>query len=70
VLALAGMVLGVVGAVVLSGSLRSQLYDVSPVDPISYIVAAVALAVAALFAGFLPARRSSRVNPVEALRAE
>ena len=70
VLALAGMVLGVVGAVVLSGSLRSQLYDVSPVDPVTYVVAAVALAVAALMAGFLPARRASRVNPVEAMRAE
>jgi putative ABC transport system permease protein len=49
---------------------RSQLYGITPHDPITIVAAALALAVVALVAGYIPARRATRVNPVLALRYE
>ena len=49
---------------------RSMLYGLSGADPISLIAAVVVLALAGLAAGYLPARRASRVDPVVALRYE
>jgi ABC-type lipoprotein release transport system permease subunit len=49
---------------------RSQLYGVSPNDPLSAIAATLTLAVVALLAGHRPAKRAMRINPVEALRSE
>jgi ABC-type antimicrobial peptide transport system permease subunit len=66
----AGLVLGFVGAVVLSRLVRSLLYGVSANDPLIYAVVTLVLICAALIACWLPARRASRVNPMVTLRAE
>jgi ABC-type antimicrobial peptide transport system permease subunit len=66
----AGIVLGIALALVLSRTLASLLFGVSPTDPSSYaLVAILLLGVAALACG-IPARRATRVSPMEALRAE
>jgi putative ABC transport system permease protein len=50
--------------------LAQILYEVSPSDPFALVAASVILAAAALIACFLPARRATHVDPIEALRAE
>jgi predicted permease len=69
-LAAAGLVLGLIGAAIAAALLRTQLYGVTPRDPIAYAVAAPALAFAVALAAWLPARRATRVNPLESLRAQ
>jgi putative ABC transport system permease protein len=69
-LAVLGCVLGTVGALAGARALRGLLFGVRPTDPLTFAaVAALILATAAL-ACWLPARRASRVDPVDALRAE
>ncbi len=65
-----GIALGLVGALVLSGILRSLLYEVRPRDPMTLAGVAILLVGVALAAAFIPARRAARVDPVMALRAE
>jgi ABC-type antimicrobial peptide transport system permease subunit len=65
-----GLGLGQVGAGVVTGILRSLLYEVNPRDPMTFAVVALVLVVVALAAAFIPARRAARVDPVLALRAE
>jgi ABC-type antimicrobial peptide transport system permease subunit len=65
-----GIAIGVVGAMWLARYLRSQLYAVSPFDPLVYAIVAVLLALVATTACLLPARRAMSVDPVEALRRE
>jgi putative ABC transport system permease protein len=67
---LIGIALGLVGALVLSGILRSLLYEVRPRDPLTLAAVAILLVAVALAAAFIPARRAARVDPVLALRAE
>jgi putative ABC transport system permease protein len=50
--------------------MKSLLFNVSPLDPITYITVPLLLAAAAAFASYLPARRAAAIDPVEALRAE
>jgi hypothetical protein len=69
-LALSGVALGVLGAVALSTLIASQLYGVSPRDPLTYTGVAGMLIFVALASGYLPALRASRVSPMTALRAE
>ncbi len=69
-LALIGIVAGVVGAVALTRVLSSLLYDVTPTDPATLTLVSVALAVTALLASYLPARRAAKVDPMVALRHE
>ena len=50
--------------------IRQFLYGVSAVDPITFLGIPAVLALVALVAAYVPARRASRVNPIEALRPE
>jgi predicted permease len=69
-LAGAGLVLGLLGALAATPILRSELYGVSPTDPAVFGGVLAVFAAVALLAGYLPARRASRVSPITALRAE
>ena len=66
----AGLVVGVVGALVLTRIMRSLLYQVSPSDPVAMVAAASLLAAAALLASWIPARVGTRVDPMITMRAE
>ena len=50
--------------------MKSLLFGISPLDPLTYAVAPMVLTAAAALAGYLPARRAAAVDPVETLRAE
>jgi len=65
-----GVVLGLAGAWGLGRLISSQLYGVTATDPVSIAAAATLLAAVALVAGYVPAWRATRVNPVLALRYE
>jgi predicted permease len=69
-LVLAGLVIGVPAALVGARLIAAQLFGLSPTDPLTLAVAAIVLTLVALLAGYLPARRASRVNPLNALRYE
>jgi len=66
----AGIVLGVLGALALSQTVRGLLFGVAATDPVTYLVAVLLLGGAALVACWLPARRATRVDPLVALRHE
>jgi putative ABC transport system permease protein len=65
-----GVLLGLAGAVVFSRILSSLLYNVTPTDPLTLAFVSFALAVIALLASYIPARRAAKVDPMEALRYE
>jgi predicted permease len=65
-----GTVIGLGGALALTRTLRSLLFDVSPEDPLTFVAVAALLAGIALAAAFLPARRATKVDPMLALRHE
>jgi putative ABC transport system permease protein len=66
----AGMVLGTAGAVFAARALRSFLFGVEPLDPVGFTAAVLLLGAVACLAGYLPARRATRADPLLALRAE
>jgi putative ABC transport system permease protein len=70
VLVSVGIALGLIGAIATSRALRSLLYGVGSIDLPAFAIAIIALALVALLACFLPARRATRVDPVVALRSE
>jgi ABC-type antimicrobial peptide transport system permease subunit len=65
-----GLVIGTLGALAGARLLREQLFGVAPNDPATFVTVALTLLGVAVLASWLPARRASRVNPVEALRTE
>jgi putative ABC transport system permease protein len=69
-LAIAGLFIGIVVAFALARLLKTQLYEISPNDPATYIAVPIVLILVAALAAFLPARRATRVDPVVALRHE
>jgi putative ABC transport system permease protein len=70
VLTSVGVVIGLGAAAGLARVLTSLLFDVKPVDPLTYVTVALLLMTATLLASYIPARRASNLNPVAALRAE
>ena len=65
-----GIACGVAAALALTRLMASLLFEVSPVDPLTYAAVCASLTAAALLATYLPALRATMVNPVTALRAE
>ena len=65
-----GMLVGLVAAAGLTQLMKSLLYGVSPIDPLTYAAVVGLLSAVSMVASYLPARRAAAVNPVEALRAE
>ena len=68
--AVAGIALGLAAAVALREAIASQLYGVAPLELSVFVMASVILFGVAAIACFVPARRASRVDAVELLRAE
>jgi putative ABC transport system permease protein len=68
--AVVGIVAGLLGAFALSRLLESMLFGVTARDPFTFAVVPLALALSVWLAGYIPARRATKVNPIEALRHE
>ena len=64
----AGSIAGLAGAVLSSVLLRNRLHGLSPLDPVAYLAVAGLLVLCAMAAGYWPARRIVRINPLETLR--
>jgi ABC-type antimicrobial peptide transport system permease subunit len=69
-LAGAGTVTGLAAAAGLTRLMKSVLFGISPVDPLTYTAMPLVLVAAVVLASYLPARRAAAVDPVETLRAE
>ena len=65
-----GVVIGMAASAGLSRLMKSLLFGISPLDPMTYAAVPLVLAAAAVLASYLPARRAASVDPVDALRAE
>jgi putative ABC transport system permease protein len=70
ILTLLGLAVGVPSALAASRLVRNLLFDVSTSDPATLATVALALTAVATLAGYVPARRATRVNPITALRSE
>jgi hypothetical protein len=70
IVAAAGLVLGIGGAIAFTRLMTSLLFGVEPLDPITFAAAPLVLAVIALIATYVPAERALAVDPVETMRAE
>jgi predicted permease len=67
-LALIGIAIGTVASFAVSQLIASLLFGTTPTDPLTFLVMALVLGAIALVAGYIPARRASRINPMVALR--
>ena len=65
-----GVAIGVMAAMAVTRLMTSLLFEVSPLDPVTYVAVAVLLVIAAAVASYVPARRAYAVQPVEALAAD
>jgi ABC-type antimicrobial peptide transport system permease subunit len=66
----AGVIIGLGAAAAVTQLMKSLLFGVSPMDPLTYVAIPLVLGVCAVVASYLPARRAATVDPAEALRAE
>jgi predicted permease len=69
-LALIGVACGLAAAAGLTRLMKSMLFEVKPVDPLTFATVALGLVLAAALASYLPALRATAVDPIEALRAD
>ncbi len=63
-----GIVIGIIGALILARLTASLLYQLEPTDPLTFVITIAVLLIVAVSAGYLPALRASRVDPMSALR--
>ena len=68
VFALAGVTLGLIGALALTHFISSLLFSISPIDPPTFVGVSLLLAGVALLASVIPARRATKIDPLAALR--
>jgi predicted permease len=68
ILAIAGIAIGLVAAFLLTRLAESMLYKIGARDPATFVLAPLVFLAVALLAGYLPARRATKVDPIEALR--
>jgi ABC-type lipoprotein release transport system permease subunit len=66
-LAVMGVVLGMIAAVLAAGAMQTLLFDIKGIDPMTFAAAPIFLAIAALLASYIPARRAARISPMAAL---
>ena len=69
-LAAAGLIVGLGLALGLTRFLRGMLFEVSPTDPLTFVIVPLVLGAVALLASYVPARRATRVDPMIAMRTE
>jgi ABC-type antimicrobial peptide transport system permease subunit len=69
-LMIAGLLVGLAIGLAVAKISASLLYGISPIDPVSILVTVVLLGTASLLAGYIPARRAAKVDPMVALRYE
>ena len=65
-----GAAVGTLASFAANRYIAGQLFGVTPRDPVAIVAALVVLAIVTIAAGYVPARRASRIDPVRALRAE
>jgi len=65
-----GLVVGVLASLAVTKTAASLLYELKPNDPLTIVLATLLLTAVAVLAGYLPARRAARVDPMVALRDE
>jgi ABC-type antimicrobial peptide transport system permease subunit len=65
-----GIALGIPAALLATRTIKSQLFGLSPTDPLTFIAAALVISVVTLIAAWFPAHRATKVDPVIALRYE
>jgi ABC-type lipoprotein release transport system permease subunit len=65
-----GVSIGTLGSAAVTRLIQSQLFGVSPLDPVVFVAVALLLLLVSQLAGLIPSRRASRVDPAVALRYE
>jgi putative ABC transport system permease protein len=70
ILAGLGVGIGLVGAFVLTGLIKSLLFETTPTDPVTFAGVALVLIAVGIVASYLPARRAASIDPMQALRSE